>query len=60
MFVDQAKIYIKAGDGGDGAVSFHREKYVEVDVCYTPDDKTPVIKGIPVHCHSLDIIRFGE
>lgn len=28
MFVDQAKIYIKAGDGGDGAVSFHREKYV--------------------------------
>ena len=28
MFVDQAKIYIKASDGGDGAVSFHREKYV--------------------------------
>lgn len=28
MFVDQAKIYIKAGDGGDGAISFHREKYV--------------------------------
>ena len=39
---------------------FHREKYVEVDVCYTPDDKTPVIKGIPIHCHPLDIIRFGE
>ncbi len=28
MFVDQAKIKIKAGNGGDGAVSFHREKYV--------------------------------
>ena len=28
MFVDQARIMIKAGDGGDGAVSFHREKYV--------------------------------
>jgi len=28
MFVDKAKIKIKAGDGGDGAVSFHREKYV--------------------------------
>jgi len=28
MFVDKAKIYIKAGSGGDGAVSFHREKYV--------------------------------
>ena len=25
---DRAEIYIKAGDGGDGAVSFHREKYV--------------------------------
>lgn len=28
MFVDIAKIYLKAGDGGNGAVSFHREKYV--------------------------------
>ena len=28
MFVDKAKIRIQAGDGGDGAVSFHREKYV--------------------------------
>ncbi len=28
MFVDIAKISIKAGDGGAGAVSFHREKYV--------------------------------
>lgn len=28
MFIDMAKIFIKAGDGGDGAVSFHREKYV--------------------------------
>ncbi|MDE6086800.1 MAG: GTPase ObgE [Oscillospiraceae bacterium] len=28
MFVDQARIKIKAGDGGDGVVSFHREKYV--------------------------------
>ena len=28
MFIDIAKIKIKAGDGGDGAVAFHREKYV--------------------------------
>ncbi|GHU53973.1 GTPase Obg [Clostridia bacterium] len=27
-FTDKAKVYIKAGDGGDGAVSFHREKFV--------------------------------
>ena len=28
QFVDIARIYIKAGNGGNGAVSFHREKYV--------------------------------
>lgn len=28
MFVDIASIHLKAGKGGDGAVSFHREKYV--------------------------------
>lgn len=28
MFIDAAKIFIKAGDGGNGAVSFHREKFV--------------------------------
>ena len=28
MFTDYVKIFIKAGDGGDGAVTFRREKYV--------------------------------
>lgn len=28
MFFDRAKIYIKAGDGGNGAVAFRREKFV--------------------------------
>jgi GTP-binding protein len=28
-FLDQAKIYIKSGDGGDGCISFRREKFIE-------------------------------
>lgn len=28
-FLDEAKIYVKSGDGGNGCVSFHREKFVE-------------------------------
>lgn len=28
MFVDKARIKLVAGNGGDGAISFHREKYV--------------------------------
>ena len=28
-FLDQAKIYLKAGDGGSGSASFRREKFIE-------------------------------
>ena len=28
MFIDKVKITVKAGNGGNGAVAFHREKYV--------------------------------
>ena len=50
MFIDVAEIYLKAGDGGNGAVSFHREKYVANggpdggdggkggDIVFIPDD----------------------
>ena len=29
QFLDQAKVYVRAGDGGNGALSFRREKFVE-------------------------------
>ena len=28
MFIDKAKIFVKSGDGGNGAITFRREKYV--------------------------------
>jgi GTP-binding protein len=28
-FLDEAKVFVKAGDGGDGVVAFRREKYIE-------------------------------
>ncbi len=29
-FIDEVKIYLKAGNGGNGAVSFHQEKYIDM------------------------------
>ena len=29
MFLDKVTISVKAGNGGDGVVSFHREKFVQ-------------------------------
>ena len=28
-FIDEAKVYVKSGDGGPGALSFRREKFIE-------------------------------
>ena len=28
-FLDQAKIYVRSGDGGDGVIAFRREKFIE-------------------------------
>ena len=29
MFIDKAKLYIRAGKGGNGAIAFHREKFID-------------------------------
>ena len=29
MFIDYVKIFVKSGNGGNGSMSFHREKYVQ-------------------------------
>ena len=28
-FLDQAKIYVRSGDGGDGVIAFRRERFIE-------------------------------
>jgi GTPase involved in cell partitioning and DNA repair len=28
-FLDEAKVHLKAGDGGDGVVAFRRERFIE-------------------------------
>ena len=28
-FLDEAKVWVKAGDGGDGVVAFRRERFIE-------------------------------
>ena len=55
-FLDKAKIYIKAGDGGNGSASFRREKYIEyggpnggdgslvIGVCYATREEAEYLK----------------
>ena len=65
-FIDIATIWLHAGKGGDGAVSFHREKFVAAG---GPDGGDGGLKlfhrghercemcGVPDHCHAGD--HFG-
>ena len=41
-FIDTATIWLHAGKGGDGAVSFHREKFVAAGIsCLWPTTTCP-------------------
>ncbi|MCH5163226.1 MAG: GTPase ObgE [Clostridiales bacterium] len=62
MFIDRAKIYIKAGNGGDGCTSFYTEKYVPnggPDGGDGGDGGSVVIKASSAIA-SLSDYRFGK
>ena len=37
-FLDLVKVYIKSGNGGSGALSFRREKYIEKGLSFSIED----------------------
>ena len=63
MFVDYAKIYVKAGDGGNGCVAFRREKFVPLggpaggnggkggDIVLVADDKLQTLMDFKYKKH---------
>lgn len=62
MFIDRAKIFIKAGDGGNGCTSFYTEKYVPNG---GPDggdggDGGNVVFVVDQNAASLSEFRFGK
>ncbi len=68
LFIDEAKIYVRSGKGGDGCVSFRREKFVPKggpdggdggnggDVVLIGDDSVNTLLPIAAHPH----IRAGS
>ena len=61
-FLDQVKIFIKAGDGGSGSPSFRREKFIEFG---GPDggdggDGGSVILSAEVNLNTLIDYRFKQ
>ena len=59
-FIDTATIWLHAGKGGDGAVTFHREKFVAAggpdggdggrggDIIFVADDNLSTLMGLPL------------
>ena len=62
MFIDFAKIHVKAGDGGSGAVAFRREKYVPKGGPAGGDggDGGNVIVVADEHMHTLMDFRYRK
>lgn len=45
-FLDQAKVYIRSGNGGSGAVSFRREKFIEFGALMEGMEDGVVMSGL--------------
>ena len=59
-FIDKARIHVRAGNGGNGVVSFHREKYVAAG---GPDGGDggqggSIILQDEIECSAEDIVRW--
>ena len=60
MFYDQAKIYVKSGDGGDGMISFRREKHVPLGGPSGGDGGRGGDIVFTVNTHLNSLIRFHK
>ncbi|MDT8305324.1 MAG: GTPase ObgE [Anaerolineae bacterium] len=60
MFYDQAKIYVKSGDGGDGMISFRREKFVPLGGPDGADGGNGGDIVFTVNAHLNSLVRFHK
>jgi GTP-binding protein len=56
MFIDEAKIRVKAGDGGHGCISFRREKYWTFPDGMTGSPATAVAAKAPTNTGPMGMI----